>query len=149
MNSAFCVGVHALVYLNHKACMLSSEELAENICTNPARVRKVMSALKKRGMVQTKEGSVGGYRFVGDPAKLTLAQVADALQIRFVETSWHSGDTDMACLVASGMADLLDSIFSQLDKHCRERLAQISIADLDEEIFHRSARCDLQSSHYE
>ena len=136
MNSSFCVAVHALVYLNHKACMLSSEELAENICTNPARVRKVLSALKKAGMVETKEGSVGGYRFAGDPEKLTLDQVADALQIRFVETAWRSGDTDMECLVASGMADLMDGIFSDLDRGCRKRLAEISIADLDGKIFH-------------
>ena len=47
MTSDYCVAVHALVYLNHKAKVLSSEELAENICTNPARVRKVMAKLKK------------------------------------------------------------------------------------------------------
>lgn len=35
MTSDYCVAVHALVYLNHKAKVLSSEELAENICTNP------------------------------------------------------------------------------------------------------------------
>ena len=65
MNSAFCVAVHALVYLNHKARQLTSEELAENICTNPARVRKIMAVLKKAGLVETKEGSVGGYFFGG------------------------------------------------------------------------------------
>ena len=36
MDSSFNVAVHALVYLHHKDCLLSSEALAENICTNPA-----------------------------------------------------------------------------------------------------------------
>ncbi|MBU5626898.1 Rrf2 family transcriptional regulator [Oscillibacter sp. MSJ-2] len=135
MDSSFCVAVHALVYLNHKACMLSSEDLAENICTNPARVRRVMSALKKAGMVHTKEGSVGGYRFAGDPEQLTLDLVADALGARFVDSSWHSGDADMECLVASGMADLMDELFLDLNTRCKERLAQVSIADLDHRIF--------------
>ena len=135
MNSSFCVAVHALVYLNHKACMLSSEDLAENICTNPARVRKVMSALKKAGLVYTKEGSVGGYQFTGDPEHLTLDRVADALSVRFVESSWRSGDSDMECLVASGMADLMDELYLDLDARCKERLTQISIADLDHRIF--------------
>ena len=58
MNSDFCVAVHGMVYLNHKNCQLSSEELAENICTNPARVRKVMAKLKKKNLVQTKEGQL-------------------------------------------------------------------------------------------
>ncbi len=138
MNSSFCVAVHALVYLNHKGCMLSSEELAENICTNPARVRKVMSALKKAGMVETKEGSVGGYRFIGDAGTRTLDQVADALDIRFVETAWRSGDVDMDCLVASGMAGVMDGIFADLDRRCRQRLGEITIADLDGRIFYRN-----------
>ena len=46
MNSDFIVAVHALVYLNHKADIVSSEALAKNICTNAARVRKVMAPLK-------------------------------------------------------------------------------------------------------
>ncbi len=135
MDSSFCVGVHALVYLSHRACLLPSEELAENICTHPARVRKVMAALKRAGMVTTKEGSEGGYRFEGDPEKLTLDQVAQALGIRFVEASWHSGDTNQDCMIASGMAGLMDGIFADLDEGCRKRLAQLSIADLDHAIF--------------
>ncbi len=135
MDSAFCVAAHALVYLNHKACMLSSEELAENICTNPARVRKVMACLKRSGLVETKQGNVGGYLFTADPAKVTLAQVAEAVQARFVEAGWHSGDSDMECLVASGMARLMDGIFAELNMTCMERLQHIAISDLDRSIF--------------
>lgn len=146
MNSSFCIAVHALVYLNHKACMISSEDLAENICTNPARVRKVMSALKKAGLVHTKEGSVGGYRFTGDPKQLTLDRIADALDMRFVESSWRSGGCNMECLVASGMADLMDELFLDLDARCKDRLAQISIADLDRRIFSADRQKDAERS---
>ena len=45
MSGIFTIAVHALVYLNHRQATLSSEELSENICTNPARVRKVMAML--------------------------------------------------------------------------------------------------------
>ena len=128
MNSDFIVAVHALVYLNHKADIVSSEALAKNICTNAARVRKVMAPLKRAG-------NVGGYRFAGDASAVDLHMVADALNIRFVQSGWHSGDMDMKCLVASGMAGIMDDIFLDLDERCRERLAQISIADIDDRIF--------------
>ena len=36
MTSEFGMAVHALTFLNHKGEMVSSEVLAENICTNPA-----------------------------------------------------------------------------------------------------------------
>ena len=80
MNSDFCVAVHALVYLNRRGCVLSSEELARNICTNPARVRKVLARMKKDGLVETKEGSSGGgYRFAKGAGEVSLAQVARAV----------------------------------------------------------------------
>ena len=67
MNSDFIVAVHALVFLNHKQGVVSSEALAENVCTNAARVRKVMAPLKRAGLVETREGNEGGYRFAADP----------------------------------------------------------------------------------
>jgi len=40
MNGDHSLAVHALVYLDHRATHLPSQILAENICTNAARVRK-------------------------------------------------------------------------------------------------------------
>ena len=135
MTGEFTVALHALVYLDHKACTLSSEELAENICTNPARVRKVMARLKKAGLLTTKEGAVGGYRFDGDPARVTLLDVADAVEARFVAASWHSGNEEMDCLVASGMAGIVDELCGELNELCREKLSRLTVADISEKIF--------------
>ena len=55
MDSSFNLAVHALVCLSHSGRSLSSEALAENICTNPTRVRRVLAGLKKAGMVETRE----------------------------------------------------------------------------------------------
>lgn len=130
MNSDFSVATHALVFLSCKNTVLSSEELAESICTNPARVRKVVSKLKKAGLVETKEGSVGGCRFGGDPAAMDLAQVAEALDVTFVETAWHSGDQSRECAICAGMGGLMDELFLDLDRRCKARLREITIADL-------------------
>ena len=135
MNSDFIVAVHALVYLNHRADIVSSEMLAENICTNAARVRKVLAPLKRAGLVATREGNVGGYRFVGEAGATSLRAIADALGVRFVQSSWHSGHEDMDCLIACGMAHIMDDIFADMDARCRERLDQITIADIDALIF--------------
>ena len=72
MTSEFAIAVHALVYLHHKNAVLSSEELAENICTNSARVRKVMAKLKKKDLIGTKEGIKGGYHMSLDAPRLLL-----------------------------------------------------------------------------
>ena len=63
MNSDFSLAVHALVLLHRKGGVQSSEALAQNICTNPVRVRRVLAKLKRAGWVATREGSEGGYFF--------------------------------------------------------------------------------------
>lgn len=135
MNSEFGIAVHALVFLNHKAQTLSSIELAENICTNPARVRKVMAKLKKFDLVITREGLDGGYLFDKNPKEVSLFHISQALEIDFVSSSWKSGDMDMDCLVASGMGNILEDIYKNLDNQCKEHLKHISIDDIDQQIF--------------
>ena len=61
MDSSFNLAVYALVCLSHSGRSLSSEALAENICTNPTRVRRVQAVLKKAEIVETREGLDGGY----------------------------------------------------------------------------------------
>lgn len=135
MTSEFAIGVHALVYLSHKKDTLSSELLAENICTNPARVRKILSKLKKYGMVETREGLRGGYNLGRNPEDITLRQVSEAIQEEFIKASWKSGSTDMVCLVASGMAGIMDSIYGELNELCLKNLESITIKDIENQIF--------------
>lgn len=139
MNSDFNIAVHALVYLSHKGQLLSSETLAENICTNPARVRKVLAKLKRADLVLTREGRAnGGCAIAKDPEEITLRQVSEALSTCFVSTSWRSGDPEMKCLVASGMAQLMDGIYKNLDEQCKHQLDQITIRDLEDKLFCRN-----------
>lgn len=135
MTSEFAIAVHALVILSHRKTVVSSDVLAENICTNPTRVRKVLSRLKKAGMVETKEGAEGGYHLATAAAGIHLRAVADALDVAFVTAAWKSGNSEMSCLISSGMAGVLDELYADLDTKCREQLAGITIVDLEGQIF--------------
>ncbi|WP_294147300.1 Rrf2 family transcriptional regulator [uncultured Clostridium sp.] len=135
MTSEFTIAVHALVFLSHKGTVYSSEGLAENVCTNAARIRKVMAKLKKANLIKTKEGAEGGYLFHRDASEVNLLMIADALQTSFVTTAWKSGDPEKDCLVSSGMAGILTEIYDGLDQRCRERLKEITISDIEDRIF--------------
>ena len=136
MTSEFAIAVHALVFLEHKGIVISSEELAKNVCTNPARIRKVMAKLKRADLIRTKEGTEGGYLFFREAEEVTLAMVAEALQISFVSTSWRSGSPEKKCCVASGMADVMAGIYGDLNACCKDLLKQRTIADVKRELFH-------------
>lgn len=135
MTSEFAIAAHALVVLSHKKTVVSSDVLAENICTNPTRVRKVLSRLKKAGYVETKEGAEGGYLLIVPAARINLGTLADTLEVTFVASSWKSGNPEMDCMISSGMAGVLDGLYADLDKSCREQLGRITIADLENQIF--------------
>ena len=137
MDSSFNLAVHALVCLSHSGRSLSSEALAENICTNSTRVRRVMAGLKKAGMVETREGSGGGYRLCADPAALSLRQVAEAVNARFVDCAWRSGDIDRECAICSGMAGVMDALYRQMNEQCAAYLAQITVADIEAQLFEK------------
>ncbi len=136
MNGDFTLAVHALVFLNHKKETVSSDMLADNICTHPARVRKVMTLLKKAKLVETKEGRPsGGYLFTLDAKKLTLKDIAKAVSADFVSADWRSGSIDKDCLVSSGMGRIMDSIYTELNTLCYDRLTKTTVADIDRQIF--------------
>ena len=107
MDSSFNLAVHALVCLSHSGRSLSSEALAENICTNPTRVRRVM----------------------------TLRQVAEAVNTRFVDCAWHSGDIDRDCAICSGMAGVMDALYRNMNEECAAYLSHITITDIETQLF--------------
>ena len=135
MDSSFNLAIHALVCLSHSGRSLGSEALAENICTNPTRVRRVMVGLKRAGLVETREGSDGGYRLCADPASLSLRQVAEAVNARFVDCAWRSGDIDRDCAICSGMAGVMDALYRQLNEQCAAYLSRLTVADIEKELF--------------
>lgn len=134
MTSEFTIAIHALVYLNHKKETLSSEALAQNVCTNPTRIRKVMAKLKKQNLIQTKEGKNGGYYFHLDAGKVTLKRVYECLDTRLLSISWTSGDQDMDCLIASGMAGIMDELYHTMEAQWMAYLDTITISQIEEKI---------------
>ena len=127
MTGEFSVAAHALVYLYHKGGTIPSAELADNICANPARVRKVMSRLVRAGLAVSSEGRGSGYAAVSAGGEITLLQVMDALGCRAVDTAWRTGDMDRECLVSSGMGDYMDGLCEELNGLCRERLGKVTV----------------------
>ena len=135
MTNEFAIAVHALVYLYHMQETVASEALAENVCTNPVCVRRVMGKLKKAEIVSTKEGINGGYHLSVDAKELDLNRVSEALKMDMVKAGWHSGSSDKECMIASGMAGILDELLAGMNEACREYLRKVTISDIEKKIF--------------
>ena len=134
MNAEFLVAVHALAFLNHKQSCVSSEELAKNICTNPARVRKVMLKLKNAGLVETVSGSLGGYSFTKKAERVSLKDILRATGGTVSDIEWKSGNEDAECLISSGMGKVMDDVIENINLGAEKYLAGITILDVDKKL---------------
>ncbi|MGG4144749.1 Rrf2 family transcriptional regulator [Paenibacillus algorifonticola] len=131
MNSEFTIAVHSLVYLAHlPENMASSEMIAINVGTHSARVRKVMSGLRRSGYVDTREGSGGGYRLTIDPSVVTLADVYRVMAQGSLIPSWCSGDPGMECVVGSNMNQVMFRIFCEAEKQLESHFSHTTIQDV-------------------
>ncbi|MBD2868306.1 RrF2 family transcriptional regulator [Paenibacillus arenilitoris] len=131
MNSEFTIAVHSLVYLAYlPEKMASSELIAENVGTHSARIRKVMSGLRRSGFVDTREGSGGGYRLTIDPGVVTLADIYRVMAQGSLIPSWCSGNPEMNCLVGSNMNQVMFGIFCNAEKQLEDHFGAITIQDV-------------------
>ena len=128
MNSEFTIAVHSLVLLAYlPERMASSETIAENVQTNPARIRKVMSVLRKSGFVETREGVRGGYRLAVEPGEVTLGDIYRAMAQGSLMPGWCSGDPEMDCIVGSNMRTVMNGIFCTAEKRLEDYFDSITI----------------------
>ncbi|MDD3335614.1 MAG: Rrf2 family transcriptional regulator [Eubacteriales bacterium] len=135
MNSDIVVAVHALVYLHHKQDVQSSVQIAENVCTNPVRVRHVMSVLCKAGLVNSKRGKQNSGYWYEPSKKITLDQVADAFVGELLEPGWTSGDAAADCPICSGMAGYTNRLYHHMTELCMDYLKTVTIEQVERELF--------------
>ncbi|MNZ76915.1 putative HTH-type transcriptional regulator YwnA [compost metagenome] len=131
MNSEFTIAVHSLVYLAYLPDnMATSDMIAENVGTHSARVRKVMSGLRRSGYVETREGSGGGYKLTIDPSVVTLGDIYRVMAQGSLMPSWCSGNPEMDCVIGSNMNDVMFSIFCKAEKELERHFSAITIQDV-------------------
>ena len=139
MTNEFAAAVHAMLLLYFKSGCQKSDALAKSACTNPARMRMIVAKLKKAGLVETREGAEGGCFFVRSPEEVTLEQICRAVGSVPVSVPRRSGDYDRDCMAASGMAELMEGLYSRINDTCYALLGSMTLADLAEQICEKNA----------
>ena len=69
---------------------------------------------------------------------MTLGDIGEALDVRFADFTWRSGDREKPCLIASGMPDFMDSLYEELNRRCKAYLDTVSIDDVERRLINRN-----------
>lgn len=129
MTSEFIVAVNCMVFLS-RGGKSTSEEMAREACTNASRVRRVMSMLKKGGIICTREGARGGYALCRPPGEITLGEVFSLTSGYAYAYRKHPPSVDLKCMEVSGMHAAMEKIHRGMEENCRRYLDGITLQDV-------------------
>ncbi len=117
---------------------MTSEELAECMCTNPVVVRRTMGLLREAEIVTSARGHSGGWRISTDLRAVTLR---DLHQVLGEPAVFAIGNRNEApeCLVEQVVNAALDQAFTDAEALLLERFAHVTLAALAADFSRRHA----------
>ena len=135
-NSHFALATHVLVLLALHRASLTSAELAASVNTNPAFLRSILGKLRQAGLIEVVMGKGGGARLARPPARLTLADVYNAVERRPAARLHHCAPNDK-CVVGRNIVPVLEGVVHQVESAAVGQLADTTVAQLADRVRRR------------
>lgn len=128
-STKMAVGVHILsVIALDEGKVLTSEQIADSIQTNPALVRRLMAQLKKAGLIETKT-KVGVIKLVRPLEQITLWDVFEAVEPKQDLFDIHH-DTNPSCPVGAHIEQALKQTRQSLNEDFKQSLKHQNIQNI-------------------
>lgn len=144
ISTRFSDSIHILAFINiyHGKIPLTSNNIASSIGTSPVVVRRLMSQLRKAGLLNTVHGA----------AEPTIARDAAAISLYdvflAVEDDSHlftiDPKTNPECIVGGNIQDTLAEAYHQAEIAAEAKLARTSLQDIIDSILVKQAQKDAQ-----
>ncbi|NJE63595.1 Rrf2 family transcriptional regulator [Enterococcus durans] len=126
----FSDAIHILAYIEifQNSNLLSSEMIAKSIETSAANVRKIMSKLKKSGLIITQNGKAAPS-LARKPEKITLLDVYQSIE---GNTNLIQVDpkTNPNCVVGANIQEALTESYFRLQEKVEREMEQMTLAEL-------------------
>ena len=135
----FSDAIHILAYI--EICKgtdaLSSEMIAKSVETNPANVRKIMSQLKKSGLILTQIGKPNPT-LAKRPENITLLEIYKSIE---GNTNLIQVDpkTNPNCIVGANIQEVLSEKYDALQKKVEEEMNEITL----DMLIHKIAKLEI------
>ena len=132
-NSRMTIAVHALAWMalaqQRGQEVLTSEQVAASVNTNPVIIRRSLGDLGRAGLVNVRHGAGAGWSLTRAPEEITLLQVYDAIG-QESPFGMHHTEPNLECPVGKGIRPALGQIYDGIEQAVRHELAQVSVADV-------------------
>ena len=140
ISTRFSDSIHILAFIDiyQGKIPLTSDNIASSVETSPVVVRRLMSQLRKAGLIQTVHGAAEP-KLAKEPADISLYDVFLA-----VEHDQHlftvDDKTNPQCIVGGNIQDTLRLYYEQVELATKAKLAKVSLADIIDPIIVKEAQ---------
>jgi Rrf2 family protein len=132
-NSRLTIAVHALTWLalaqRRGQDVLTSDQVAASINTNPVVVRRSLGDLRRAGLVQVRHGASAGWTLARAPEQISLLDVHQAVEPEPL-FAMHRNEPNLECPVGRSIRPTLWHIYAEVEDAVRRQLRRTSIADV-------------------
>jgi Rrf2 family protein len=129
----FSDAIHIMSYLEiYKGTDLSSDTIARSVEANAVSVRKIMSELKKAGLIFSKNGKAEP-RLAKTPAEISLYDIYKSVEPE--AAIFHVDEkTAPACIVGGNIQSVLNKKYTEFQHTVEAEMQQTTLADIIREI---------------
>ena len=129
MDTRFSSAIHILIMIAGSEQPLTSELLANSVGTNPSYIRKVTGLLKKKGILESRQG-IHGFSLRIPPEELSLDTVYQAIseseEVHFFDLHQNPNDE---CIVGRHIRPVLTETFREIEEQAEQQLRRTTLAD--------------------
>src|SRR5713101_7515098 len=119
-NSRLTIAVHALTWLalaqRRGRDVLTSDQVAASINTNPVVVRRSLGDLRRAGLVEVRHGTGtgAGWSLARAPEQISLLDVHQALEPESL-FAMHRNEPNLECPVGRGIRQALGHVYAEVE----------------------------------
>lgn len=132
-NSRLTVAVHALAWMalarRRGLEVLTSEQVAASINTNPVIIRRSLGDLRRAGLVQVRHGTGSGWSLAREPEEISLLDVYEAVEQEPLFALHHT-EPNLECPVGKGIRPALGHFYTGVEEAVRRELARTTILEV-------------------
>ncbi|MBC1360275.1 Rrf2 family transcriptional regulator [Listeria welshimeri] len=133
ISTRFSVAVHILTLIDmNKERSITSDTIAASVNTNPVVIRRIMSKLKKAGLIQSSPGISGTY-LLKNATEITLYDIYQAVEVTDNLFDIHK-NPNPNCEVGANIQETLDTVFIHAQQKMEADLKRTTLSQITTDI---------------
>lgn len=139
ISSRFTIAVHIFACIDtfEKDCKVTSDLIASSVNANPVVIRRILSSLKKSGLIHVQRGTGGGTEIAKPLNQITLYDIFQSVECVDSGDLFHFHENpNTKCPVGKNIHNILDDKLSRIQKAMENEMASITLKDVIDDTRH-------------